>query len=105
MKPRITHYPHYGFYSYSYRGARTYGWTARQAYTNWVRTAVFNECDATGKPIDRNGDVVKLREPTPVQSETATNALHQHQPAPAPKGWKTKVSEVLKRLVHNHPTA
>lgn len=65
-------------------------------------------CEGRFKPSvkmdDPNGQAAPLREPAPVQSETATNALHQHQPAPTPKGWKTKVSEFLKRLVSNHPS-
>lgn len=75
-----------------------FGSTPEKAFYHWKkRAALFDDNDP-------NGQAMFLREPAAVQSETATNALHQHQPAPAPKGWKTKVSEVLKRLVHNHPS-
>lgn len=73
-----------------------YGLTPKLAYLRWRESA--------GYPRDPNRNAWTGSEPYALQSETATNALHQHQPAPAPKDWKTRVSEFLKRLVHNHPS-
>lgn len=83
-----------------------FGPNPEAAFSCWKRRAALygDMPDLIEKERDYNRNAWTGSEPAALQSETATNALHQHQLYLARNSWKIKVLSALKRLVHNHPS-